>query len=177
MGDKVGCRKKRVFRVRWDALYASPFFEHPLAAIVLFRVCGAICDTEKPPCLRAARARAYTPEEEAAFDALLTSGVLLLNAEGRVVVNESERTPLVSIGSFYPPKDRLAVKPNKRFRVLERDGFKCVYCGVHASDAVLQVDHVMPVVRGGTNDLSNLVTACVTCNIGKHARELQEPLQ
>lgn len=59
-----------------------------------------------------------------------------------------------------------------RFEVLARDGFRCRYCGAAAPDAVLVVDHVTPVFRGGEDDLSNLVAACTDCNSGKSDREL-----
>ena len=32
-------------------------------------------------------------------------------------------------------------------------------------------DHIIPVSRGGTNDLSNIQPACVACNSSKHDRE------
>jgi len=54
-----------------------------------------------------------------------------------------------------------------RFKVLSRDGFRCRYCGASGAHAVLHVDHVLPRVEGGTDDESNLVTACQDCNLGK----------
>jgi hypothetical protein len=65
--------------------------------------------------------------------------------------------------------DRPASSSGKtlRFRVLERDGFTCRYCGRGAPDVVLHVDHVYPRSRGGKNDMANLVTACRDCNLGK----------
>lgn len=54
-----------------------------------------------------------------------------------------------------------------RFEVFKRDGFTCQYCGAKAPDVVLNVDHVNPVAAGGTNDITNLVTSCVSCNLGK----------
>lgn len=60
----------------------------------------------------------------------------------------------------------------KRFRVLERCGYKCVYCGRPASEVPLQIDHVHPQAQGGTDDESNLVAACRDCNIGKSDRIL-----
>lgn len=58
-----------------------------------------------------------------------------------------------------------------RFQVLERDGFRCRYCGLEASEAQLHVDHVVPVSKGGTHGLENLVASCERCNLGKGGRE------
>ena len=54
-----------------------------------------------------------------------------------------------------------------RFEVFKRDSFKCVYCGKSAPDGVLHVAHIVPVSKGGTNEIRNLVTACSDCNLGK----------
>lgn len=62
-----------------------------------------------------------------------------------------------------------------RFRILERDGFCCVYCGASPPDCVLHVDHKLPVSKGGGNEESNLVAACRDCNAGKAAHESDEP--
>lgn len=65
------------------------------------------------------------------------------------------------------------VRPSLRFQILERDGFRCRYCGASAGDgAVLHVDHIHPRAFGGSDDPENLVTACHECNIGKSARLL-----
>lgn len=62
-----------------------------------------------------------------------------------------------------------------RFDVFERDGFRCVYCGRGARDGVeLQLDHVIPHSRGGSDDPDNLCTACDTCNRGKTDKRLRE---
>ena len=55
--------------------------------------------------------------------------------------------------------------------VLERDGRTCVYCD--AEDAVLEVDHVVPRSKGGTNRVSNLTCACVDCNRRKGSQDLE----
>ena len=68
-----------------------------------------------------------------------------------------------------PPR---SVSQRTRFAVLERDGFRCVYCGATAEDAQLVIDHVQPVADGGTDDIDNLATACRPCNEGKAGRPL-----
>lgn len=60
-----------------------------------------------------------------------------------------------------------------RFDVLNRDNFTCQYCGKSAPDVRLEVDHIKPVSKGGTDDLSNLVTACEACNKGKSNKEIK----
>lgn len=57
-----------------------------------------------------------------------------------------------------------------RLKVLQRDNFKCAYCG--ASPAVdpniqLHIDHIVPFSKGGKTELSNLQTLCQNCNWGK----------
>lgn len=52
-------------------------------------------------------------------------------------------------------------------RVYERDGHRCRYCG---STERLSIDHVVPRCRGGRDDASNLVVACLTCNSKKGGR-------
>ena len=66
------------------------------------------------------------------------------------------------------------MKKSLRFEVLKRDGFRCAYCGVTSAAELLHVDHVVPVSKGGTDDLANLVSACVACNLGKSAKGLAE---
>lgn len=68
------------------------------------------------------------------------------------------------------PKSREAISTAMRFHIMRRDNFTCQYCGAQAPDAALHVDHITPVVRGGTNDPANLLVACVRCNLGKSAR-------
>lgn len=57
-----------------------------------------------------------------------------------------------------------------RYAILERDDFTCQYCGRKAPDVALEVDHIIPVSNGGTNNPSNLKTACFECNSQKRAK-------
>src|SRR5690242_4103490 len=61
----------------------------------------------------------------------------------------------------------MPVTKRTRYEVLKRDNHTCRYCGATAPDAILTIDHVTPVALGGTDDPSNLVTACRDCNYGK----------
>jgi len=67
---------------------------------------------------------------------------------------------------------RLARKDVPRKDIFERDGYRCSYCGT--TDGPFECDHIMPVSRGGTNDNSNLTTACVSCNRDKRAMTVDE---
>lgn len=49
-----------------------------------------------------------------------------------------------------------------RVRIFQRDGYVCRYC--RKAHVQLECDHVIPVSRGGSNDDSNLATACRPCN-------------
>lgn len=67
---------------------------------------------------------------------------------------------------------RNGLSPKKRFDVLKRDGFKCQYCGNDGNSVSLEVDHIVAVANGGSDDEGNLITACFNCNRGKGARQV-----
>lgn len=71
------------------------------------------------------------------------------------------------------PKRR-GLSKKTRFEVFKRDGFTCQYCGAKAPDAILHVDHIEPVSKGGDNSILNLITACDGCNSGKSDRRLSD---
>jgi 5-methylcytosine-specific restriction endonuclease McrA len=56
--------------------------------------------------------------------------------------------------------------------LLEKWGRKCAYCG--AEHTPLQVEHIVPRARGGSNRISNLTLACNPCNKDKAARPVEE---
>ena len=78
---------------------------------------------------------------------------------------------------------RTAIPRGVRRSVFERDGGVCVYCGrtpvkyfppETARDALVCMDHVIPLSRGGSDDDFNLVTACGRCNNEKSNRDPDE---
>lgn len=70
----------------------------------------------------------------------------------------------------------MAVSKRLRYEVLRRDNHACRYCGATAPDVKLTVDHVVPTALGGSDDPTNLVTACAPCNSGKSASTPDAPL-
>lgn len=65
------------------------------------------------------------------------------------------------------------IKAGKWWEVLARDKWKCLSCGRSArEDGVsLEVDHIIPRSKGGSDDMSNLQTLCKKCNIGKSNKD------
>jgi len=57
---------------------------------------------------------------------------------------------------------RKAIPKEITERVLNRFGGRCGYCGEQPKR--LQIDHMNPIVVGGTNDISNLMPACRQCS-------------
>ena len=53
-----------------------------------------------------------------------------------------------------------------RERLWQSQGSRCIYCGVRVRLAHYQsqIDHVVPVVRGGSNEENNLQLTCPQCN-------------
>jgi hypothetical protein len=64
-------------------------------------------------------------------------------------------------------KKRSPITNAVRFRVLAESGFRCAYCGASSKEARLEIDHLIPFSRGGSDDVCNLVAACFRCNRGK----------
>lgn len=65
--------------------------------------------------------------------------------------------------------DRFIAKREVRETVFHRNDFRCIKC---ASTARLTVDHIIPVVAGGSDCLDNLQTLCFSCNASKGGRIL-----
>ena len=86
---------------------------------------------------------------------------LLKNGMGKVSVN-------------FRKMKRKGLSKKVRFEVFKRDGFTCQYCGAKAPDVQLNVDHIEPVSKGGTNDILNLITSCFSCNSGKGDRLISD---
>ena len=57
-----------------------------------------------------------------------------------------------------------------RFRVMQRDNFRCCICGASPAkdpNVELHIDHIIPWSKGGETTIDNLQTLCSKCNLGK----------
>ena len=79
-------------------------------------------------------------------------------------------------GTFYNDRDiwnslcrveRGKVSNKMRFSIYERDGYRCRRCGVSERYATLEIDHIIPISKGGKSTYENLQTLCRKCNYEK----------
>jgi 5-methylcytosine-specific restriction enzyme A len=59
---------------------------------------------------------------------------------------------------------RISIPPEVRKYVFTRDNYQCKSCGKTNLETTLNIDHIIPLAQGGSNDISNLQTLCQNCN-------------
>jgi 5-methylcytosine-specific restriction endonuclease McrA len=90
----------------------------------------------------------------------------------------AESRPLTARSVVRPPRATPLLRPSDqrigptRREILalweEMDVWSCAYCDVSASQTVvLEIDHVIPLSRGGLHEWFNLAPACRDCNCSK----------
>lgn len=62
------------------------------------------------------------------------------------------------------PTERVAWPKGLKQRLMRRQGNTCMYCGYRRTAASMDIDHIIPVVRGGSNNEDNLQVICRPCN-------------
>ncbi len=64
---------------------------------------------------------------------------------------------------------RIPIPPEVRKYIFQRDNYQCKSCGKTHLETKLNIDHIIPLAKGGSNDISNLQTLCQACNqLKKH---------
>ncbi|MCC2692860.1 RNA-guided endonuclease IscB [Nodularia sp. LEGE 04288] len=59
--------------------------------------------------------------------------------------------------------------------LLQKWGRECAYCGV--KDVLLQVEHIHPKAKGGSNSITNLTLSCERCNTKKGTKDIKDFLK
>lgn len=104
-----------------------------------------------------------------------TCGTPILNILGGINATTGcqSQIELHSIIATHGSKQKLHehyVPPLSNQTLFRRDGHICLYCGEHFLERDLSRDHVHPLVRGGRDVWTNVVTACKHCNSRKGGR-------
>jgi 5-methylcytosine-specific restriction endonuclease McrA len=115
---------------------------------------------------------------------------LRLVIDGKAEIVEADYDRLVRSERLTIPRPAVIrltrfVHVPRRFRrhvtntfLFARDQYRCQYCGRHMIEfkprEALTRDHLVPLSRGGTNDWTNVITACSPCNTRKGNRLPEE---
>jgi 5-methylcytosine-specific restriction endonuclease McrA len=59
---------------------------------------------------------------------------------------------------------RITIPQSVKNYVFQRDNYQCQSCGKTNQETQLNIDHIIPLAKGGSNDISNLQTLCQQCN-------------
>ncbi|MBI3548294.1 MAG: HNH endonuclease [Elusimicrobia bacterium] len=81
--------------------------------------------------------------------------------------------PEVIALKFFEKVPRRQV-PFTRRNIYQHYGNRCCYCNKHFPPADLNLEHILPRSRGGVSDWTNVVTACIRCNLKKGNRTPSE---
>jgi len=82
-------------------------------------------------------------------------------------MKNKNRVNILKIMSKTP---RIPIPLEVRKYVYNRDKYQCQSCGQKLNETTLSIDHIIPLAKGGSNDISNLQTLCLKCNQEKKAK-------
>jgi hypothetical protein len=120
----------------------------------------------------------WTGRKGKAISAMVEVGYLDRSEDGSLSLHNWGNRTGAGVASLLKTRDRMkttmrerrtdgTVPMRTRAMVLARDGYRCRYC---SSEESLEVDHVVPLAKGGSNDPANLVASCRSCNRKKGVR-------
>lgn len=72
------------------------------------------------------------------------------------------------------------IRQEKRLAIYIRDNFICMHCKrdlrtITPGDGLrIELDHVIPVSKGGSNQANNLITSCSACNQERGNKDIEE---
>ena len=77
-----------------------------------------------------------------------------------------------TLKEYNSSNQRKLMTKELRKQIMLRDNYTCQICGKHMTDEVgLQVDHIVPISKGGKTVLSNLQVLCSKCNGSKSNKQ------
>lgn len=105
---------------------------------------------------------------------MVTKTILRTSAKWTTVATLWITDALIMIMLLTRPNER-RIQPTERIpwpkglkrRLMRQQDNTCVYCGFRRRATSMEIDHIIPVVRGGSNDESNLQVICRPCNLRK----------
>ncbi len=65
----------------------------------------------------------------------------------------------------------VALRPAAIIQRFSEFDYCCAYCG---SDDRMEIEHVLPISKGGAHDISNIVPACQKCNSSKRVNQMED---
>ncbi len=95
---------------------------------------------------------------------------------GSRIVHTVKQQVIVPTVLLLRSYDRTLMQEMKfnRQNLLERDDYRCQYCGKNLPSKELNMDHVVPRDRGGGTCWENVVISCIRCNSKKSNRSPKE---
>ena len=88
---------------------------------------------------------------------------------------------------WKPTPKRTPISKGKRIKVFNGNDWKCWYCGIglihpdnvdwskaYENPHAPVVDHIVPAIHGGLDDIENLRSSCWRCNQHKHSKTVEE---
>lgn len=109
-----------------------------------------------------------TPYKEFVDDSSIrVSWQWVIERRNRLAAINDEAT----LNEYHARNQRKIMTKQLREQIARRDNYTCQICGKYMPDGVgLQIDHIVPVSKGGKSVPSNLQVLCSKCNGRKGAR-------
>ena len=136
-------REKKIFE---NEIYSAPITQFYLT-VTLY--CATI------------RGYVYSRKVEIFYDKDIMQFIARLNKKNGAFYTDCE------IWNSICRVERGRVSNKMRFSIYARDGYRCCICGASRNFAQLEIDHIIPIAKGGKSVYNNLQTLCHRCNIEK----------
>lgn len=75
---------------------------------------------------------------------------------------------------WFPPKEKMIRRKGMKTKKRLEPGTRCVYCGTLLTKNNATIDHIIPLIQGGTHNRNNLAWCCMKCNRAKGGMSVEE---